>query len=188
MRLFADRGYADVTIRRIAAMAGVSPSLVIHHYGSKENLRAVLDERVASFVESMLADLARVQEEGGSATVAQIFADRLEREPAMAGYIRRLLADGSQAGMALFGRLYQVTVAGMQALEQAGVIRSSPDDAVRNAFLLSNDLAVLLFRPYLTEVVGIDPLSRDGLVRWSATVIDVYTGGVYAGAAGQGGA
>jgi len=48
MRLFAERGYADVTVRRIAAMAGVSASLVIHHYGSKENLRAVLDERVAS--------------------------------------------------------------------------------------------------------------------------------------------
>ena len=178
MGLFAERGYAEVTVRQIASAAGVSPALVIHHYGSKENLRSVLEERVAVFVESLLADLARVPEEGGSASVAGLFADRLEAEPGMAGYVRRLLADGG-AGIALFERLYQVTVAGMQDLGQAGVIRPSRDEAVRSAFLLSNDLAMLLLRPHLSQVVGIDPLSRDGLVRWSAEVADVYMGGVF---------
>ena len=179
MELFAERGYAGVTVRQIALAAGVSPGLVIHHYGSKDNLRAVLEERVAVFVESMLADLARVPEEGGSASVAELFAGRLDREPGMAGYVRRLLADGGPAGIALFERLYQVSVAGMQALEQAGVIRPSRDEAVRSAFLLSNDLAMLLLRPHLSQVAGIDPLSRDGLVRWSAEVTDVYMGGVF---------
>ena len=179
MQLFAERGYAEVTVRQIASAAGVSPALVIHHYGSKESLRARIEERIAAVVESMLADLARLPEEGGSTSVAELFTDRLEREPGMAGYVRRLLADGGPAGIALFERLYQVTVAGMQALEQAGVIRPSRDEAVRSAFLLSNDLAMLLFRPHLSEVVGIDPLSRDGLVRWSAEVADVYMGGVF---------
>jgi hypothetical protein len=67
----------------------------------------------------------------------------------------------------------------MQDLGQAGVIRPSRDEAVRSAFLLSNDLAVVLLRPHLSQVVGIDPLSRDGLVRWSAEVADVYLGGVF---------
>ena len=75
MGLFAERGYAEVTVRQIASAAGVSPALVIHHYGSKENLRSVLEERVAVFVESLLADLARVPEEDGSASVAGLFAD-----------------------------------------------------------------------------------------------------------------
>ncbi|MGB6454988.1 MAG: hypothetical protein WBH47_10935, partial [Streptosporangiaceae bacterium] len=97
----------------------------------------------------------------------------------MAGYVRRLLCDGGPAGVALFGRLYQVTRAGMQALEQAGVVRPARDEPVRDAFLLSNDLAMLLFRPHLSKVVGIDPLSRDGLARWSAEVVDVYTAGVF---------
>ena len=188
MELFAERGYAEVTVRQIATAAGVSPALVIHHYGSKERLRAVLEERVAAFLESMLADLARVSEEGGSATLAGLLVDRLEREPAMAGYVRRLLCDGGPAGVALFERLYQATRAGMQALEQAGVIRASQDAPVRDAFLLSNDLAVLLLRPHISQVVGIDPLSRDGLVRWSAEVFGVYAGGVFLPAAGQGGA
>jgi len=44
MELFAERGYAEVTVRQIASAAGVSPALVIHHYGSKDKLRAVLEE------------------------------------------------------------------------------------------------------------------------------------------------
>lgn len=188
MQLFAERGYADVTIRQIAAAAGVSAALVIHHYGSKEQLRAVLEERVAAFIETMLADLERVQEEGGAATVTELFADRLESEPAMASYIRRLLSDGSPSGIALFARLYQVTQTGMRALEQAGIVRTSQDEPIRDALLLSNDLAILLLRPHITQVVGVDPLSREGLVRWSAEVFDVYTGGVFASAAGPGGA
>jgi TetR/AcrR family transcriptional regulator, regulator of cefoperazone and chloramphenicol sensitivity len=179
MELFAERAYADVTVRQIAAAAGVSAALVIHHYGSKDSLRAVLEERVAAFVEAMLAELARAPDEGGSASVAQLFADRLEREPAMAGFIRRLLCDGGPAGVALFQRLYQTTRTGMQALEQAGVVRPARDEAVRSAFLLANDLAMLLLRPHITRVTRIDPLSRDGFVRWSAEVVDVYSGGVF---------
>jgi len=186
MDLFAERGYAEVTVRQIATAARVSPALVIHHYGSKERLREVLEERVAAFLEAMLADLARVSEVGGSATLAELFADRLEREPAMAGYVRRLLCDGGPAGVALFERLYQATRAGMQALEEAGVVRSSQDEPVRDAFLLANDLALLLLRPHISQVVGIDPLARDGLVRWSAEVLDVYTGGVFVTASPSG--
>lgn len=184
MELFAERGYADVTIRQIAAAAGVSPALVIHHYGSKEKLREILEERVADFADAMLADLERAPDEGGSASVAELFAGRLEREPALAGYIRRLLSDAGPAGISLFGRLNQATQAGMRSMEAAGVARPARDEAVRNAFLLSNDLALMLLRPHITQVTGIDPLSRTGLARWSAEVFDVYSNGIFALPAG----
>jgi AcrR family transcriptional regulator len=179
LELFAERGYSGVTIRQIAAAAGVSPALVIHHYGSKEKLRAVLEERVAAFVESMLAELARAPDEGGSASVAELFADRLEREPAMAAYVRRLLVDGGPAGMALYRRLFEVTQDSLRAMEQAGVVRPAQDEPVRSAFLLSNDLALLLLRQPITQATGIDPLARDGLARWAAAAFDVYASGLF---------
>jgi hypothetical protein len=49
----------------------------------------------------------------------------------------------------------------------------------RSAFLLSNDPAMLLLRPHVSQVIGVDPLARTGLVRWSAEVFDVYSGGVF---------
>lgn len=178
--LFAEQGYAAVTVRQIAAAAGVSPALVIHHYGSKEQLRAVIDERVAAFAESMLAALATAAGEGGSASVAELFAVQVEREPAMAAYVRRLLVDGGPAGISLFERLYQATQAGMQALGKAGVVRPAHDEPIRNAFLLANDLAMVLLRPHITQVTGIDPLSRTGVSRWSAEAFEVYSNGVFA--------
>ena len=42
---------------------------------------------------------------------------------------------------------------------------------------------MLLLRPLISQVTGVDPLARDGLVRWSAEVFDVYTGGVFMPAA-----
>jgi AcrR family transcriptional regulator len=39
-RLFAERGFQTTTIRAVAAGAQVDPALVIHYFGSKENLFA----------------------------------------------------------------------------------------------------------------------------------------------------
>ncbi|MEV0680900.1 helix-turn-helix domain-containing protein [Actinosynnema sp. NPDC050436] len=45
IELFGQQGYAATGVAAIATRAGVTPSAVIHHFGSKENLlRAVLDE------------------------------------------------------------------------------------------------------------------------------------------------
>jgi hypothetical protein len=35
---FAEHGFTSTTVRAIAAKAEVSPALVIHHFGPKENL------------------------------------------------------------------------------------------------------------------------------------------------------
>jgi len=43
---FATDGVAATSVKSLAADAGVSPALVIHHFGSKEGLRAACDEYV----------------------------------------------------------------------------------------------------------------------------------------------
>lgn len=62
-RMFAQKGYAPVTMREIAAEAGVSLSGLPYHFGSKQELlRSVLDRRVDEFqaerAEGMRAALA----------------------------------------------------------------------------------------------------------------------------------
>src|SRR5699024_12878277 len=64
----------DVGIRQIAEVAGVSPGLVAHHFGSKAGLRAECDSHVLAIMpnaklgtvgpqgpEAMLVQLARVE-------------------------------------------------------------------------------------------------------------------------------
>ena len=186
MRLFAERGAAAVTIREIAAAAGVSPGLVMHHYGSKDGLKDAVERRAVAFFEEMTGELARVGEEGGSASLAELFAGRLESEPAMTGYVRRLLADGGEAADALFARLFEATEAGMRSLVAAGIARPAQDERIRTAFLLANDLALVLLHRQIARATGTDPLTREGLASWTAAVMDVYTGGVFAAPAAPG--
>lgn len=187
MRLFAERGAAAVTVREIAAAAGVSAGLVMHHYGSKDGLKDAVDRRAAAFFEEMAGELARIGEQGGSASLAELFAARLEAQPVMVDYVRRLLLDGGEAADALFGKLFGTTLAGMRSLVEAGVVRPAQDEQTRTAFLLANDLSLVLLRRQIARVTGTDPLAREGLARWTAVVIDVYTGGIFAAPAGPAG-
>ena len=177
MALWAQHGDAGVTVRRIATEAGVSPALVIHHFGSKAGLRAAVDERVSGLLEQLIAGL-----ENGAETdaglLAEAFAGVFEAHPVVLTYLRRLLVDGGEAGSRLFAALFRVTRAGMGRLAAAGAVRPCRDDEVRDAFLLVNDLAVIVLRDQLAAVLGFDPLCRDGLARWSAQVTDVYAAGV----------
>jgi AcrR family transcriptional regulator len=178
-RLFADRGAAAVTVREIASAAGVSPGLVMHHYGSKDALKDAVDRHAVAFFEEMISELARLGEEGGSASLAELFAARLEGEPVMIDYVRRLLLDGGEAADALFAKLFEATAAGMRSLAAAGVVRPARDERIRTAFLLANDLSLVLLRRQITQSTGTDPLTRQGLSAWTAAVMDVYTGGIF---------
>lgn len=46
VQLFGERGIRATTIRDVARVADVSPALVMHHFGSKEGLRAACDDWV----------------------------------------------------------------------------------------------------------------------------------------------
>lgn len=60
LQLFAEFGPHAVTVRGIAERAGVSPSLVIHHYGSKDGLRAAVDGHVIQVFEAILAQVPAI--------------------------------------------------------------------------------------------------------------------------------
>jgi TetR/AcrR family transcriptional regulator, regulator of cefoperazone and chloramphenicol sensitivity len=178
MTLWAEHGDAGVTVRRIAAEAGVSPALVIHHFGSKAGLREAVDGRVGAMLEQVLGELA-AGSGSDTGSLAEAFARTLDEHPGVLAYVRRMLLDGSDAGTHLFAELFRATRTAMESLVAAGVVRPSEDEEVRDAFLLVNDLAVILLRDQLAAVLGVDPLGRPGMARWSAQVMDVYTGGVF---------
>ena len=63
LRLFSERGPDAVTMRDIAAAAGVSPALLVRHYGSKDGLIEAVDDYVVTSIESMLT---QVTEQAGA--------------------------------------------------------------------------------------------------------------------------
>lgn len=178
MRLFADRGTAAVSVRDIAAEAGVSPSLVIHHYGSKDALKDAVDQHVMQFFGDMIAEFVDASAADlGAAANSSTLAARLGDGPFLR-YLRRLLVDGGPAAERLFRSLYDMSREMVRRYEQAGVFKPSSDEGARAAVLLVNDLGVILLRDQISAVVGVDPLGPDGLVRWSQAGLDLYANGL----------
>src|SRR5881409_3418413 len=65
-QLYADRGFADVTLRDIVAAAGVNLAAVNYHFGSKDELIAELFvTRSIAGNRERLAELKAAEEAGG---------------------------------------------------------------------------------------------------------------------------
>jgi AcrR family transcriptional regulator len=185
LRLFAARGPDAVTVRQIAAAAGVSPGLVVHHFGSKEGLREAVDAHVLAMFTAMLGELTgeaagELYEPGSAGSLAEAVVRHLPPGSPVPAYLRRLLLDGGAAGRDLFRRLYQASTAALDSLAAAGMAARGQDPAVRAAILLSNDLAVLLLREHLADVTGTDPLSPGGMARWGSEMLAIYAAGLLA--------
>ncbi|CAM4080188.1 transcriptional regulator BetI [Mycobacterium basiliense] len=183
LQLFARRGPDAVTMRDIATAAGVSPALLIRHYGSKDGLIEAVDQHVVTTFELLLVQMTQQTGTGGLdvAAVPSLLdglATHLPPASAIPAYLGRLLITGGRAGADLFERLFRLSQNALDQMVSAGIASPGEDSAVRAAFLLVNDLAVLTLRPRLTEVLGVDPLSGAGMRRWAGEVFTIYRDGL----------
>ncbi|WP_458248542.1 TetR/AcrR family transcriptional regulator [Streptomyces sp. MAI_2237] len=186
LRLFAAHGADAVTVRQIASAAHVSPGLVVHHFGSKEGLRQEVDQHVLDVFEAMLGELTGeggaelLDPAAGAGSLSEAFAQHLPADSPLPSYLRRLLLSDTDAGRVLFRQLYELSRAALDSLAEAGLAVPGRDPAVRAALLLANDMALFLLRDRLTEVLGTDPLSPDGMSRWAPEMLSIYAGGLNA--------
>lgn len=183
LRLFAARGPDAVTMRDVAAAARVSPALLIRHYGSKDGLIDAVDNHVVGALEALLTEVTAQPAEAGlgpSAVPSLLdgLATHLPPDSAVPAYLSRLLVTDGPVGSALFERLYRLSTAALDTMVSAGIADAGEDPAVRAAFLLVNDLAVLTLRTRLADVLGVDPLSDAGMKRWAVEVFAIYRDGL----------
>lgn len=185
LRLFADRGADAVSMRDIAAAAGVSPALVVRHFGSKDGLVEAVDSHVVAALDAVLTAVTEQSAANGlgpSAVPSMLdgLATHLPPDSPIPAYLGRLLTTGGPLGTTLFQRLYEMSRKTLAAMVDAGVATAGDDPDVRAAVLLVNDLAVLTLRDRLTEVLGDDPLTPAGMTRWAGEVLTVYRDGLTA--------
>ncbi|WP_125777855.1 TetR/AcrR family transcriptional regulator [Antribacter gilvus] len=160
---FAVEGFA-VPVRAIAADAGVSPGLVLHHFGSKEGLRAECDEHVLELIRTSKRDVLAA-ESGPTSFLAEI-ATVADRAP-LVGYVLRSLQAGGPVGRAFVEHMIQDAVEYLREGVAAGLIQPSRDEEARARYLTMSSLGALLAELALTPTATLDELT---------TVVTTYFG------------
>lgn len=174
LHLFGERGHAATTMRDIAERAGVSPALVVHHFGSKQGLRDAVDDHLADQIRegkfaAMTGSLAP------DPTTYRAMADQYA--PAMA-YLGRALAEDAEVGRRLYDRMFADAVEYLAAGVEAGVLQPTDDPRARAAALLNVGLAQTLLQHHTTRVLGA-ATDLDALLRTAGPLIDLYTDGLF---------
>jgi TetR/AcrR family transcriptional regulator, regulator of cefoperazone and chloramphenicol sensitivity len=171
---FGRDGFAATGVRAIATEAGVSPGLVLHHFGSKEGLRQECDEYVARTIREIKQAQAAdpmASMDGWTAKVHEL--DWLR------SYLSRALTDGSDLAFRLFAELSTDAESYLAQWEQHGLIRPSEDPVGRAAYLTATSLGMLVLRPLLARHLGV-PDGPEVLVHLSRSAMDMYARGLFA--------
>ncbi|MET3901700.1 TetR family transcriptional regulator [Paenarthrobacter sp. 4246] len=179
--LFGRDGFARATVRAVASLAGVSPGLVIHHFGSKEGLRAACDQHVLA----QTASQGREKTHPGS--TRQLIQDYLNNPGQYAqeiAYIRQSLGDESEAGDAFFDAVVRQTEDIINAGIAAGTIRKFDDVRSTAVVIASNSLSILMLGRHLSRTLGeVTPEPHGigpGLLRQlTLPALEIYTHGFY---------
>lgn len=153
-RLFAQHGYEGTTIRAIAAAAGVDPSLVMQHYGSKAALFATAVQLPAP---GAATDAAAESPAGATDHLLDVLGIRLGELPSETRALLRSMLTVPEAAEAMRAHLDE---------RVANLERALPgDDARLRALLAVSGILGLTITRHFLELSAFDGASRDDLLR-----------------------
>ena len=175
---FAANGVDGTSIRKIATSAGVSPGLVMHHFGSKDRLRVACDEHIAA----MLRDVkGGAMESGGGFDVMAAF--RSAGDLPAAKYLARTLVDGSPHVAELVDEIVGDAVKYLATGVETGMINPTKDERGRAVILTIWGLGTLVLHEHLERLIGVDitaDFSKDpeAASAYMVPVLEIYGQGV----------
>jgi AcrR family transcriptional regulator len=180
LELFVRDGIHGTSMRSIAAKARVSPSLVVHHFGTKARLREAVDDAVLAAFETALGSVdlngtpVEVSDRFNAAVSRIIGGDRNVRE-----YIGLSLVEGSPASQRLFDALTDLLVDGLTMLQRTGHVRRGTNTTWSAYAVLFIILGPILLSRQLEARLRSDPFAPRTVATRSATNIDILQHGLF---------
>ena len=171
---FGQHGFGT-SVRAIAAAAGVSPGLVIHHFGSKDKLRRACDEYIAAAI------LETKSETIQSTDPASWFAQLAEIEsfaPAMAYLVRSMQAGGDLSNT-LWRKMIDNVEQYIDEGVRAGTVKPSRNPKARARFLaLTGGGAFLMYLQLHDNPTDLRAVLHDYAQEMVLPALEVYTQGL----------
>lgn len=174
--LFGREGFT-VGVRAIAAAAGVSPGLVIHHFGSKDGLRKACDAFITDTVRESKTET--IQSSDPATWFAQM-AQIAEYAPLMA-YLVRSMQTGGDLANSLWRTMIDNAEQYIEEGVRAGTIRPSTDPKNRARFLaMSGGGGFLLYLQMHENPTDLRAVLRDYGEEMMLPALELYTNGLMA--------
>lgn len=174
---FAAHGYAGVSLKVIAADAGVSPALVVHHFGSKEGLARACDDLVLGAIRD---GLRQALAEGGQMDVLAAFRRRHQAHADALPYLARALSEGGPGIDELVDELAEETVRAMELAVDNGTYRPTERPRERALVLLTWSLGAVVLHGHLQRLLGADITGEpEALLPYLRGATDILAGGLF---------
>ncbi|MCG7597009.1 TetR/AcrR family transcriptional regulator [Mycobacterium sp. PSTR-4-N] len=172
--LFGRDGFR-VSVRAIAAAAGVSPGLVIHHFGSKDNLHRACDDHVAETIRTAKSET--IQASDPATWLAQMA--EIEHYAPMMAYLVRSLQSGGDLAKSLWRTMIDNTELYIEEGVRAGTIKPSVDPHARARFLgMAGGGAFLLYLQLHPDPSDLRAVLRDYSEEMVLPALELYTHGL----------
>lgn len=137
---FATGGFGT-SVRTIAQDAGVSPGLVMHHFGSKDALREACDAHVLAEIRVLKNENIDKAATGGG--FLEAFAGA-EEYAALLGYVLRSMQDGSALAREFIDHMVDDAVEYTRHAVAAGLAVPSRDERARARYMTVSAMGALL--------------------------------------------
>jgi AcrR family transcriptional regulator len=175
---FGAAGVAATTVRQIAEAADVSPALVIHHFGSKAQLRVACDQHVAAVIRS-----------GKSAAMAAgpaldpLAAVRASGDVGpMMRYLAQTLPDSTPETARLFDEMVADAEAYIAEGVRTGVMQPSAHPRGQATIVLAWTLGALVLHEHLERILGVNLADRPEAVltnpAYMVPIMEIYSRGL----------
>lgn len=176
---FGRHGFQSATVRAIAADAGVSPALVIHHFGSKDGLREACDGYTGDCIDDLT-------QHASTHLGAGDLMDLMSRTPQLSPlvpYIIQTITEGGEFATRLWNLVVQDTETYLRAAVDAGKVRPTADERARAEVLSTLKLGMFLLARHLVPPSSGDGPTETDIVaisrKFTVPTLELFTHGMF---------
>ena len=152
--MYAAHGEDRVSMRAVAAEAGVTVGLVQHHFKTKDGLRHAVEELIVDYHRTAIAS---APSDGTPAEVAAArdaaVRDMLSANPAVVGYMRRVLLDAS-VEPSLLRQLTKLARDEVDKMREAGLASTKRGIAEQTVGMMVRNVGQLFLQPLVDSMWG----------------------------------
>jgi TetR/AcrR family transcriptional regulator, regulator of cefoperazone and chloramphenicol sensitivity len=179
-RLVSIHGF-EVSVRQIAAEAGVTHGLVLHHFGGKDGLISEANQSILDQASDLMAALPVTQDDDDLAAFGQMLERFISQTPEISGYLARVMArQDDQAALLFNGVVDRIGVA-LARLRDAGLAHEAEgvDLEMRAMQLATMEFGLLMLAPLVAGRAGFGSIHDLGFIqRWFRGEVSLFGLGV----------